>query len=140
MDNRDDSKKADTNMIEIKRLLNYLVKNDYKFDEIEAEYDNDAVAIFSKGLSYYDIDDDWVKDSGIKISIQFEKRADYTNFEKNEEDENIYIGKPDIFIRGLITEIKSSKGGRAKCIKMKTRKNKSSKTSKTSKRLYNLNN
>ena len=136
MDKEEGSRKADTNMIEIKRLLNYLLTNGYEFNGTRKAidgryiYPDEAIASFSKELSYTDTDGNWINDSGIKVSIQFEKRADYKNFEKNEDEDDIYIGEPDTFITGLIEEIKNPKysmGGRTKNKKMKTRKNKSSK-------------
>lgn len=138
MDKEDKFREADTNMIEIKRLLNYLVTNGYEFKETREAFDDkyqypdDAIAFFSKKLSYSDTEGNWINDSGIKVSIQFETRADYKNFEKNEDEDNIYIGEPDTFITGLIEEIKtsSSLGGKSKRNKRKTRKNKSSKNFK----------
>jgi len=141
MDKEEGSRQADTNMIEIKRLLNYLLTNGYEFektrDAIDGihNYPDDAIAIFSKKISYTDTDHNWINDSGIKVSIQFEKRADYKNFKTNEHDDNIY-GEPDKFIRGLIKEIKDPKysiGGRTKNKKMKIRKNKKMKTRKNKK-------
>ena len=76
----------------------------------------------SKEISYTDTDGNWINDSGIKVSIQFEKRADYKNFKKNEDEDDIYIGKPNTFITGLIEEIKDSKyskGDKTKNKKMK---------------------
>jgi hypothetical protein len=137
MDKEERSREADTNMIEIKRLLNYLLTNDYEFNGTREandgmyDYPDDAIASFSKKLSYTDTDGNLINDSDIKVSIQFEKRADYENIKKNEYEDNTYIGKPDTFIRGLIEEIKGPKysiRGRKKNKKMKTRKNKSSKT------------
>ena len=141
MDKEEGFREADTNMIEIKRLLNYLLTNGYEFEgtrdanDGRYNYPDDAIASFSKKISYTDTDRNWVNDSGIKVSIQFEKRADYTNFEKNEneDEDDIYNGEPDKFIRGLIEEIKEPKrsiGGRTKNKKMKTRKNKKMKTRK----------
>ena len=115
MDKEEGSRKVDTNMIEIKRLLNYLLTNGYEFEETREAidgryiYPDDAIARFSKKLSYTDTDGNWINDSGIKVSIQFEKRADYKNFEKNEDKDDIYIGEPDTFITGLIEEIKDPK-------------------------------
>ena len=132
MDKKEGSRKADTNMIEIKRLLNYLLTNGYEFEGTQEaidgryNYPDDAIAIFSKKISYTDTDGNWINDSGTKVSIQFEKRADYTNFEKNEDEDDIYIGEPDTFITGLIEEIKEPKRsieGRTKNKKMKIRKN-----------------
>lgn len=136
MDKEESSRKVDTNIIEIKRLLNFLLTNGYEFEGTREAidgryiYPDDAIASFSKEISYTDTDGNWINDSGIKVSIQFEKRADYTNFEKNEDEDDIYIGEPDTFITGLIEEIKDPKysiGGRTKNKKMKIRKNKSSK-------------
>jgi len=82
-------------MIEIKRLLNYLVTNGYEFKETREAFDDryqypdDAIAFFSKKLSYSDTEGNWINDSGIKVSIQFETRADYKNFEKNADEDNI---------------------------------------------------
>ena len=136
MDKEEGFREVDTNMIEIKRLLNFLLTNGYEFEGTREAidggyiYPDDAIAGFSKKISYTDTDGNWINDSGIKVSIQFEKRADYKNFEKNEDDDDIYIGEPDTFITGLIEEIKYPKysiGGRTKNKKMKIRKNKSSK-------------
>ena len=136
MDKEESSRKVDTNIIEIKRLLNFLLTNGYEFngtrEAIDGRYiyPDEAIASFSKELSYTDMDRNWINNSGIKVSIQFEKRADYKNFEKNKDEDDIYIGEPDTFITGLIEEIKDPKysmGGRTKNKKMKTRKNKSSK-------------
>ena len=136
MDKEEGSRNVDTNIIEIKRLLNCLLTNGYEFEGTREAidgryiYPDDAIASFSKEISYTDTDGNWINDSGIKVSIQFEKRADYTNFEKNEDEDDIYIGEPDTFITGLIEEIKDPKysiGGRTKNKKMKIRKNKSSK-------------
>ena len=137
MDKEEGSRKADTNIIEIKQLLNYLLTNGYEFNGTRKAidgryiYPDEAIASFSKELSYTDTDGNWINDSGIKVSIQFEKRADYKNFKKNEDD--IYIGEPNTFITGLIEEIKDPKysiGGRTKKKKMKIRKNKKMKTRK----------
>ena len=139
MDKEEGFRKADTNTIEIKRLLNYLLTNGYEFDETREaidgiyNYPDDAIAIFSKKISYTDTYSNWINDSGIKVSIQFEKRADYKNFKKNEDEDDIYIGEPDTFITDLIEEIKDPKysiGGRTKNKKMKIRKNKKMKTRK----------
>ena len=40
--------------------------------------------VFQKELSYTDTCSNWINDSGIKVSMQFEKSADYKNFRKNE--------------------------------------------------------
>ena len=145
MDKKEGFRKVDTNAIEIKRLLKYLLTKGYTFEGTREAFDGkynypeESIASFSKELSYTDTDGNWINDSGIKVSIQFEKRADYKNFEKNEDEDDIYIGEPETFITGLIEEIKDpkySKGDKTKNnkmkirqkINMKTLKNKSSKT------------
>jgi hypothetical protein len=96
-------------------------------------YPNDAIADFSKELDYSDIDRNYINDSKIKVSIHFEKRADYTKFKKNKHGYNVYNGDPETFITDLIKEIKLSKnlvkngGGKKSCKnrgkKRKTKKN-----------------
>ena len=128
MDKKEGSRKADTNMIEIKRLLKYLLTNGYEFEETQEandgtyDYPDDAIAIFSKQISYTNTHHNWINDDSIKVSIQFQKRADYKHFEKNEDEDDIYIGEPETFITGLIEEIKDSKyskGDKTKNKKMK---------------------
>lgn len=113
MDKSACDRRNDTNMIELKRTLTYLVANGYEFDGIRETFDgmryyypDDAVASFSKKISYSDAGGDWINDSSMKVSVQFEKRSDYTNFKKNEEGDDVYIGNPHAFIMGLIEEIK----------------------------------
>ena len=134
MDKEEGFREVDTNMIEIKRLLNFLLTNGYEFERTQEaidgniSYPDDAIASFSKKISYTDTDGNWINDSGIKVSIQFEKRADYKNFKKNEDEDDIYIGEPDTFIEDLIEEIKNKKMKTRKNKKTKKRKNKSAKT------------
>jgi hypothetical protein len=96
------------NKMEIKQIVNMLINNGYEFDNIREAmdnyyiYPNDAIAIFSKKLSYSDTNGDYINDSGIKISIQFEKRADDEHFEINEDGDNIYVGDVNTFIQSLI--------------------------------------
>ena len=101
----------DTNMIEIKKIVDCLVRNGYEFEGTREAvdgrytYQDDAIADFSKKLDYTAEDGDYKNDSIIKVSIHFEKRADYTNFEKNEDEDDIYIGDPRRFISDLVEEI-----------------------------------
>jgi hypothetical protein len=137
---------ADTNMLEVKKLLHCLVTNGYNFERIREAveedvdsiyiYPNDAIADFSKDLYYHDTDGNYINDSKIKVSIHFEKRADYKNFKKNVDEDNVdeynvdednvdeyneYNGDPETFIKDLIEEIKLSKdlvkngGGKKSC-------------------------
>jgi hypothetical protein len=147
---------ADTNMLEIKKIVDCLLKNGYEFEGTREvyhprlTYPDEAVADFLKKIEYTNADGEFINDSEIKVSIQFEKRADYTNFIKDENEDNIYNGDTDAFIIDLIEEIEDSKnsvknGGKKRCKnggkKRKTTKNykKLQKLKKTSKslRLHN---
>ena len=72
-------------------------------------YPDEAIAIFSKEISYSDKDSNQINDNSTKVSMQFEKRADYNKIKKNKNGDDIYIRNPDTFIKGLIEEIKDPK-------------------------------
>lgn len=138
MDKSERSRYSNTNMIQVKELLQFLVTNGYEFegtreavDSRYRRYPDDAIADFSKDIKYSEENGNYINDSKIKVSVHFEKRADYTNFKENEKGDNEYIGDPETFITGLIEEIKdsrSARGSKYKRKKRKTRKNKSSRS------------
>jgi hypothetical protein len=103
-------READTGILEIKKLLECLVSNGYEFNGTREavigrySYPDDAIADFSKPLDFSDKDGNAINDGSLKVSIQFEKRSDYTNYEKNEDEDNIYVGEPEDFINGLVKE------------------------------------
>jgi hypothetical protein len=103
-------READTGILEIKKLLDCLVSNGYEFNGTREavigrySYSDEAIADFSKPLEFSDTDGNWINDGSLKVSIQFEKRSDYTNFEKDENEDNIYVGDPEDFINGLVKE------------------------------------
>jgi len=103
-------READTGILEIKKLLECLVSNGYEFNGTREavigrySYPDDAIADFSKPLDFSDKDGNAINDGSLKVSIQFEKRTDYTNYEKNEDEDNIYVGEPEDFINGLVKE------------------------------------
>jgi hypothetical protein len=99
---------ADTNMLEVKKILQCLVADGYEFTGTQETHhsSHDAIADFSKILEYSETDGNLVSDGKITVSIQFEKQADYENFEKNEHGDNEYIGDITEFIEKLIEEIK----------------------------------
>ena len=103
-------READTGILEIKKLLECLVSNGYEFNGTREavigryNYPDEAIADFSKSLEFSDTDGNWINDGSLKVSIQFEKRSDYKNFEKDENEENIYVGEPEDFINGLVKE------------------------------------
>jgi hypothetical protein len=111
MDKHPYTREADTGIIEIKRVLECLLKNNYEFEGIEDDiirgrysYPDDAIAHFTKPLSFSDTTGEWIPDNSITVSIQFQKTADYTHFEKNKDEDNVYVGHPDDFISELIEE------------------------------------
>jgi len=107
----------DTNMLEIKKIVDCLVRNGYEFEGTRQavygrdSYPDDAIADFSKKLDYNDADGDYKNDSEIKVSIHFEKRADFENLKKNQNKDNIYVGDPHVFIMGLVEENQGSARG-----------------------------
>jgi len=139
---------ADTNMLEVKKLLHCLVTNGYEFTETreavdsEYTYPDDAIADFSKKLEYSDEIGNNINDSSIKVSIHFEKRADYKNFHKDKYGDPEYTGDPEKFITDLIEEVKDSehlvknRGGKKSCKKKCKNRGKNRKTQKTSSSLH----
>jgi hypothetical protein len=110
MDKHRYARGPDTGIIEIKRLLECLLSNNYKFEGTSEanrgiyDYPNDAIADFTKRLDFADTDGNAINDGYINVSIQFEKRADYNNFKKDEYKDNIYVGDTEEFISELIEE------------------------------------
>uniref|UniRef100_A0A6C0I1Q0 Uncharacterized protein n=1 Tax=viral metagenome TaxID=1070528 RepID=A0A6C0I1Q0_9ZZZZ len=130
MDRSPEERGPDTGKLEIKHILNFLLSNGYTFKGTRKainegyEYPDAAIADFSKRLEFSDTDGNYVLDGSLDISIQFEKRADYENFEKNEDEDDIYVGNPTKFIKKLIKETseKQVSGGRSKRRTLKTKK------------------
>lgn len=133
MDKHRFARGPDTGIIEIKRVLECLLSNDYEFEGTSEanrgmyHYADDAIADFTKPLDFTDTYGNPIRDGSIKISIHFEKRADYKHFEENEDEDedNIYMGDTDEFIQGLIEETQKKLRK-----KRRTRKSRSSKISK----------
>jgi hypothetical protein len=132
MDKHRFAREADTGIIEIKRVLECLLKNNYEFEGTEDDiirgrysYPDEAIANFTKPLEFSDTDGNWITDGSIKVSIQFEKKADYTHFEKNKDEDNVYVGNTNEFIEGLIEETQKKLRK-----KRRTRKRRSSTISK----------
>jgi hypothetical protein len=129
MDKHRFARGPDTGIIEIKRVLECLLSNDYEFEGTSEanrgryDYVDDAIADFTKPLDFTDTYGNPIRDGSIKISIQFEKRADYKHFEENDNEE--YMGDTDEFIQGLIEETQKKLRK-----KRRTRKSRSSKISK----------
>jgi hypothetical protein len=116
MDRPVEERGPDTSMLEIKKIVDCLLTNGYEFEGTRKAivgryiYENDAIADFKKKLDYTAENGDHIPDNEIKVSIQFQKCADYKNFthygidvdEREGDDE--YIGDPDDFIIGLMGE------------------------------------
>lgn len=141
MDTPVEDRGPDTSRLELKKIVDCLVTNGYEFEGTREAivgryiYENDAIADFKKDIDYTAEDGNYIPDNEIKVSIQFQKRADYKNFthygiDVNErEDDDEYIGDPTEFIRGLIRgligeeEIPRAAAGGTRHKKRKTRKN-----------------
>ena len=138
MDRSVEDRGPDTSMLELKKIVDCLVTNGYEFEGTREaivgrySYPDDAIADFKKDIDYTAEDGNYIPDNEIKVSIQFQKRADYKNFthygiDVNErEDDDEYIGDPYEFIRGLIgeEEIPRAAAGGTRRKKRKTRRNK----------------
>ena len=107
-----------TGMLEIKKIVDCLSKNGYEFEGTRKavvgrySYTNELIADFSKKIDYSDAIGEYIPDSSLKVSIQFEKRADYKNIEQNEDLDNIYIGDPNEFIQGIIDSTRKQRSKR----------------------------
>ena len=145
MDRHVEERGPDTSMLEIKKIVDCLLTNGYEFEGTREaivgrySYTDDAIADFKKDIDYTAENGDYIPDNSITVSIQFQKRADYTNFkhfgkkQDEREGDDEYIGDPETFITDLIEEIKLSKnlvkngGGKKSCKnrgkKRKTKKN-----------------
>ena len=110
MDKAREARNVDTNRIEIKKVLNALLLDGYEYEgtrEHAGLYPEDIIADFSKELSYTDTAGNWINDSKIKVSIQFEKRADYAHIKKEANGDDVYVGNSGTFISDIIDEIKN---------------------------------
>jgi hypothetical protein len=112
MEKEREARNADTNRIEIKKVLKYLCMQGYEFEgtiEGTREHPDKCSADFQKEISYTDLDGNWINDSTIKVSIQFEKRADYANIEKDANGDEVYVGQGVTFISDILDEITDTK-------------------------------
>ena len=137
MDRPVEDRGPDTSMLELKKIVDCLVTNGYEFEGTREaivdrySYPDDAIADFKKDIDYTAEDGNYINDNEIKVSIQFQKRADYKNFTHygidvdEREDDDEYIGDPDEFIIGLIGEedFQAQERGGTRRKKRKTRKN-----------------
>jgi hypothetical protein len=106
MEKKREDRKVDTHRIEIKKVLKYLGRQGYEFEGTRThKHATECAADFQKEISYTDLDGNWVNDGKIKVSIQFEKRADYTNIEKDANGDEVYVGEEITFISAILDEI-----------------------------------
>ena len=138
MDRHVEERGPDTSMLEIKKIVDCLLTNGYEFEGTREaivgrySYTDDAIADFKKDIDYTAENGDYIPDNSITVSIQFQKRADYTNFkhfgkkQDEREGDDEYIGDPDDFIRSLMGEedFQAQQRGGTRRKKRKTRRNK----------------
>jgi hypothetical protein len=136
MDKPIESRGPDTSQIELTKILEWLIKHGYKNEGTGDVYHpryifpNDAVTHFEKEIDYTDITGNYINDSKMIVSIQFEKRADYKHKEEDEDGEPIYDREPHEFIEELIDSIKDKQRKINKLTRLVKIQKKQRKTSK----------
>ena len=129
----------DTLQIELKKVLEWLIQNGYKNESTGRVYHrlysfpNDAATYFEKNIDYTDTTGDYIPDSKMTVSIQFNKSADYKH-KTEEEDKNgdpIYDREPYEFIEELIDTIKEKQRKINKLTQIVKMQKSQSKTSKS---------
>lgn len=129
-------KGPDTLQIEVNKVIEWLLKNGYENQGTgdvyhpREIYPDDAVTYFEKDIDYTDITGNYINDSKMKVSIQFEKRADYKHKEEDEDGEPIYDREPYEFIEELINTIKDKQRKINKLTRLVKMQKKQRKTSK----------
>ena len=102
----------DTLQIELKKVIEWLVKNGYQNQDTGDVYHprylfpDDAATHFEKKIDYTDITGNYTNDSRLKVTIQFEKRSDYEHIIYTEDRDEEYDREPYEFIEELIDNIK----------------------------------
>ena len=105
-------KGPDTPQIELTKVLEWLIQNGYENEGTGDVYHpiylfpDDAATHFLKDIDYTDITGNYINDSKLKVSIQFEKRSDYKHMIDTEDGDREYDREPYEFIEELIDTIK----------------------------------
>jgi hypothetical protein len=115
---------------EIKQILQCLKTNGYELEEIDDSetIDGNVCATFTKEVQFSEMNGNYVNDSSITVTVDFDRRFDYKNIVQDEED-GTYIYDEDKAYRfitklmnGTYGEGKGKVKGKGKS-KGKTRKN-----------------
>jgi len=110
----------DTPQIELVHILTWLIKNGFEMEEVtevyhsEYIYPDDAVVHFIKKIDYTEKSGDYINDSSMKVSVQFEKRADFKHIIDTEDVDREYDREPDVFIDELVKKIQKKQKRRTR--------------------------
>jgi hypothetical protein len=108
MDKAREFRREDTYEIELRRVIAWLIKNGFELEGTrEAAYyePSHAICEFNKEIDYTDKLGNVSNDAYMKVSIQFQKTADYKHLIENEDHEVVSTQEPDIYISKLVTKI-----------------------------------
>jgi hypothetical protein len=108
MDKAREFRREDTYEIELRRVIAWLIKNGFELEGTrEAAYyePSHAICEFNKEIDYTDKLGNVRNDAYMKVSIQFQKTADYKHLIENEDQEIVSTQEPDIYISKLVTKI-----------------------------------
>lgn len=125
MDKPRELRGPNTPQIELVRILTWLIKNGFEMEETgevydrDVIYDDDAVVHFKKDIAYTEESGNYINDSSMKVSVQFEKRSDYKHIIESEDGDREYEREPYEFIDELIGKIQKK---HRKSTKNRTRK------------------
>jgi hypothetical protein len=135
MDKPRELRGPDTPQIELERVLTWLIKNGFEMEGVTEvyhprfRYDDMSVAHFIKNIDYIEENGDANPDSYMKVSVQFEKRADFNHITET-EDGLEYDREPYEFIDELmdnITEKQRKINTLTRLVKMQKKQRKTSK-------------
>jgi hypothetical protein len=99
---------------EIKQILQCLKTNGYELEEIDDSeiIDGNVCATFSKEVPFSEMNGNYVNDSSITVTVDFDRRFDYKNIVEDEED-GTYIYDEDKAYR-FITKLMNGTYGEGK--------------------------
>jgi hypothetical protein len=122
----------DTGKLELEKIIDCLKQNHYEFEGLKsARMDGFMIADFKKDIAYSNAEGEYINDSYIKVTIEFDSGFDYKNSYRDSEKEFTYDPEKgndfiDKLIDGAYGHGKKKGNRRFKRIN-KTKKNKKNK-------------
>ena len=120
MDKPRELRGPNTPQIELVHILTWLIKNGFEMENVTEvyhpryTYPDNAVVHFKKGIDYSEESGNYINDSSMKVSIQFEKRADFKHIIDTEDGDQEYDREPDVFIDELVKKIQKKQKRRTR--------------------------